>query len=138
MKQKLHSLESRMFKEKKRLVPWVLKKSTMLCVVLLNMSAFANTEELTANSLITVNNTEGLKKIDLQQNIITGKVTDSNGAPILGANIVEKGKTNGVQTDFEGNFSLSVDKKDAILVISYIGFKTKEVSLKGQSSVRFS
>lgn len=46
MKQKLHSLESKMFKEKKRLVPWMLKRSTMLCVVLFNISAFASTEDL--------------------------------------------------------------------------------------------
>lgn len=135
MKQKLHSLGSRMFKEKKRLVPWVLKKSTMLCVVLLNMSAFANTEELTANSLIEVDINKSFEKFDFQKNNITGKVTDSNGVPIPGANIVEKGKINGVQTDLEGKFSLAVEEKNAILVVSYIGFKTKEVSLEGQSSV---
>lgn len=107
----------------------------MLCVVLLNMSTFANTKELTSKSPIVANNNKGLNKINSQQHDVTGKVTDSKGAPIPGANIIEKGTTNGVQTDIEGNFSLAVGKKDAILLVSFIGFDTKEVALKGQSSI---
>jgi len=67
---------------------------------------------------------------------ITGKVTDvDSGIPIPSANVIEKGRSNGTMTDFDGNFSLSVANKDAILVFSYIGFTTKEISLNGQSSI---
>ena len=61
-----------------------------------------------------------------QQTAIRGTVKDATGEPIIGANVLEKGTTNGVITDFDGNFELSVSK-NATLVISYIGYKTIEV-----------
>lgn len=54
---------------------------------------------------------------------------------LFGVNIIEKGTTNGVQTDFDGNFSLNVKSDKATLVVTYIGFKTKEVLLNGQANV---
>lgn len=68
------------------------------------------------------------------QSTITGTVVDSEGIPLPGANVLEKGTTNGTQTDFDGNFTLEVED-GATLVISYIGFKTQEVAVDGQSSV---
>lgn len=62
----------------------------------------------------------------LQKVTIKGKVTDSNGNPIIGANIVEKGTTNGTITDMDGKFSLEV-KEGVIIDISFIGYKTLEV-----------
>lgn len=62
-----------------------------------------------------------------QEKTINGKVTDSSGQPLPGASIVEKGTTNGTQSDFDGNFSLSVKGENSILQISYIGFTKKEV-----------
>jgi TonB-linked SusC/RagA family outer membrane protein len=59
---------------------------------------------------------------------ITGTVTDSWDEPISGANIKEKGTTNGTVTDANGNFALNVSG-DAILQISYIGFITQEISV---------
>ena len=56
---------------------------------------------------------------------ITGVVKDAIGEPIIGANIVEKGTTNGIITDINGNFSLMVSE-NAILQISYIGYQTKK------------
>lgn len=63
-----------------------------------------------------------------QQSIkdISGKVTDSKGESIIGANVVEKGSTNGTITDIDGNFTLSVPT-NATLVVSYIGYTTKEL-----------
>lgn len=52
---------------------------------------------------------------------IKGVVTDKNGEPIIGANVVEKGTTNGTITDFNGKFSLTVKSK-GVLVVSYIGY----------------
>lgn len=62
----------------------------------------------------------------LQQKAISGKVVDSKGESIIGANIMEKGTTNGTITDFDGNFSLNV-AANAVLQISYIGYKTQEI-----------
>lgn len=51
---------------------------------------------------------------------LTGLVTDAANEPIIGASVVEKGTTNGVITDFDGNFALSVSPK-ATIIISYVG-----------------
>lgn len=71
-----------------------------------------------------------------QQNkkTITGVVKDETGVPIIGANVVEKGTTNGTITDTEGRFSLTV-ASNATLLISYIGYTQSEVSVKNQTSV---
>lgn len=55
-----------------------------------------------------------------QSGAVKGKVLDETGEPIIGANIVEKGTTNGTITDIDGNYSLSVnDLKKAILLVSF-------------------
>lgn len=66
---------------------------------------------------------------------VTGTVSDSN-SPLPGASVVEKGTTNGTQTDFDGNYSISVGS-DAVLLVSYIGYKTQEVAVNGRSSINF-
>ena len=63
---------------------------------------------------------------------VTGTVSDSQG-PVIGASVVEKGTTNGVVTDFDGNFTLNV-KPGATLVISYIGYTTQEVAVGNQAN----
>lgn len=65
---------------------------------------------------------------------VTGTVTDERGEPIIGANIMEKGTTNGVITDIDGNFSLSVSE-NAILQVSYIGYITQDVAVKNRATV---
>ena len=57
----------------------------------------------------------------LQDKIIKGTVLDTNGSPIIGANIVVKGSSNGTISDFDGNFSLEAEEGD-VLVCSYIGY----------------
>lgn len=71
-----------------------------------------------------------------QQNkkLITGTVSDNNGEPVIGANVIEKGTTNGVITDIDGNFSLNVEDK-TILQVSYIGYITQEISVGNQSTL---
>lgn len=59
---------------------------------------------------------------------ITGIITDENGEPIIGANIVEKGTTNGTITDIDGRFSLDVADK-SVLIVSYIGYDTQTISV---------
>jgi len=63
---------------------------------------------------------------------ITGTITDKNGEPIIGANIVEKGTTNGTISDANGKFSLATQKK-AVLVISFIGYQQREIVATGNS-----
>ena len=59
---------------------------------------------------------------------VKGIVTDSDGEPVIGASVVEKGKTsNGTITDLNGNFSLNVSGKGKKLIVSYIGMTTHEV-----------
>ena len=65
---------------------------------------------------------------------ITGTVVDSQG-PVIGASVVEKGKSgNGVITDFDGKFTLTVSP-GATIVISYIGYETQEVKVGNQSNL---
>jgi|TARA_R100000935_G_C2841741_1_gene171522 TonB-linked SusC/RagA family outer membrane protein len=74
-------------------------------------------------------------KGDLTQYTITGMVTDNQGNSLPGANILEKGTINGVQTDFDGNFSLQVADENTILVVSYLGFKTQEIASQGKAEL---
>lgn len=66
---------------------------------------------------------------------ISGKVTDASGQPLPGTNILEKGTTNGSQSNFDGNFSITVSNKKAVLVVSFIGFLTKEVTINDMTSL---
>lgn len=68
---------------------------------------------------------------------ITGTVTDSSGIPLAGVNVLEKGTMNGVITDFNGNYSISVNS-DATLVFSYVGYNTAEVEVNNQTSINVS
>ena len=61
-----------------------------------------------------------------QQMTVKGLVKDTTGEPIIGANVVVKGTTNGTITDFDGNFLLNANKGD-IIVISFIGYLTQEL-----------
>lgn len=61
---------------------------------------------------------------------VSGTVVDELGEPILGANIIQKGTTNGVLTDIDGNFSLKAPN-GATLVVSYIGYETVETKVTG-------
>ncbi|MCE5177928.1 MAG: carboxypeptidase-like regulatory domain-containing protein, partial [Porphyromonadaceae bacterium] len=70
-----------------------------------------------------------------QQNTITGKVTDKKGEPIIGANIIEVGTTNGTVTDIDGNFTLNVSD-DAVLRISFIGYIEQNVNTAGKNTLQ--
>ena len=67
---------------------------------------------------------------------ITGTVLDDEGVPLPGASVVVKGTTTGSTTDFDGNFSINAEAGDT-LVVSYIGFETKEVTAEsGEMSIQ--
>lgn len=68
------------------------------------------------------------------QNKITGTVVDENGQPAIGANVVVKGTTQGVSTDLNGTYALSVPK-GAVLVFSYLGYKTQEIAAGSKTTL---
>lgn len=61
---------------------------------------------------------------------IHGRVTDGNGEPLLAASVGEYGKNNGVITDNQGNYSITVSSDNAVLVFSYIGMATQEIPVR--------
>lgn len=77
----------------------------------------------------------GQNTVVSQKRLVTGVVLDSQGEPVVGANVFEKGeKTNGTITDIDGKFSLNVSD-NATLVISFVGFKNQEIAVKGRDKI---
>jgi hypothetical protein len=62
-----------------------------------------------------------------QQKTVSGNVTDENGLPLPGATVIEQGTNNGTTTDFDGNYSITVELS-SLLEVSYVGYKTEIVS----------
>ena len=69
-----------------------------------------------------------------QEKTISGTVTDDKGLPLPGVNVVVKNTSNGTQTDFDGNYSITANR-GAVLSFSYVGFAPKEIALGDQSTV---
>lgn len=69
-----------------------------------------------------------------QANIVTGKIVDKDGNPIIGANVLVRGTSNGTISDMDGRFSLDVPQ-NAVLQVSYIGYLTQEVQVKDQNKL---
>ena len=67
---------------------------------------------------------------------VTGVVVDGTGEPVIGANVVVKGTTNGTITDFDGNYTIEGVPADGILVFSYIGYLSQEIPVGNQSSIK--
>lgn len=74
----------------------------------------------------------GISSEQQEKRTITGTITDEQGEPIIGANILELNTSNGTITDIDGNFSLQVNS-NAILHISYIGYLSQEVNTAGKT-----
>lgn len=74
----------------------------------------------------------------IAQKTVTGKVTDLTNQPIPGASVTVKGTTTGTQTNPTGEFSIAVPKDNSILVISTVGYETREVAVTGLSNVSVS
>ena len=95
--------------------------------------------DLSRKNRIVIRERKSIDKSDhvfLQQKFeITGTVLDEEGQPLPGANILEKGTSNGTQADFDGNFSIGISDENATLVVSYIGFASKEIPVNGKISL---
>ncbi|PKD20464.1 SusC/RagA family TonB-linked outer membrane protein [Salegentibacter salinarum] len=66
---------------------------------------------------------------------VTGSVTDNMGLPLPGVNVLEKSTTNGVMTDFDGNYSIDVAPQNAVLIFSYVGMQTLERAVEGETTI---
>ena len=93
------------------------------------------TLEVTENKVILIKKVPKKIKKNLQQYEITGNIVDKDGMPLPFATVLEKGTANGSQTDFDGNFTISVSDKNATLVISFMGYQTQEIPLNGKSKL---
>jgi TonB-linked SusC/RagA family outer membrane protein len=98
--------------------------SLVICII--------GTQAVEASTLSS--NDEMIVELFVQQSEITGTVSDESG-PLPGASVVVKGTSNGTQTDFDGNFTITVEGDDAVLVFSYIGYLSQEVVVDNQSSI---
>ncbi|WP_297900800.1 TonB-dependent receptor [uncultured Parabacteroides sp.] len=104
-------------------------KASAFCLLL---SAFSvNTAMAVPASASTVDEIQVVQ----QGKKVTGVVKDANGEPIIGANVVVKGTTNGTVSDFDGNYTIEGVSSNDVLVVSYIGFLTQEFPIGNQSSI---
>lgn len=87
---------------------------------------------------IIILSSKGENKLIQQDIQVTGKVTDASGAPLPGVTIVIQGTTSGTITDFDGNYSLSNVPTGATLVFSFVGLRTQEIPVRGQSTINVS
>jgi len=72
-----------------------------------------------------------------QTKTVTGVVSDENGLPVPGANVIVKGTLNGGTTSFDGDYSIEVNESD-VLVFSFVGYVTQEIAVAGQSAINVS
>ena len=75
--------------------------------------------------------------LSVGQNSLTGVVSDENGVPLPGANVVIDGTSTGVSTDFDGNFEITASQGQ-VLAISFIGYTTQYITVSGQSNLNIS
>ncbi|MCK0155712.1 TonB-dependent receptor [Cellulophaga sp. F20128] len=120
-------------------------KTNLVLLFFLTASIFlyANTNEIHTNTnnyiptnLNTISSATTLVSIVQQE--IKGTIKDDEGTPLLGASVIEKGTTNGTQTDFDGNYSIKVSSSNAILIISYVGYTPQEVPVNGKTNISIS
>ncbi|MGB3799227.1 MAG: TonB-dependent receptor [Lewinella sp.] len=67
--------------------------------------------------------------------LVSGTVTDGTGQPLIGVSIQEQGTTNGTVTDIDGQYSLTVEDEESVLLFSYIGFKATSATVGAQSTI---
>ena len=96
-------------------------------------SAFAASADV---NIVGVSGNDGLStNASLQDKTVKGVIKDANGEPIIGANVIIKGTTNGTITDFDGNYVIDGVSSDAILQVSYIGYLTQEIPVGNQAQI---
>lgn len=92
-------------------------------------------EYLIENDYIIIRSKEDEKSEAKAPIKVKGKVTDSEGAPLVGATVLEVGTLNGVTTDSEGNFVLDVVGDNAVLKVSFIGYTAQQITVGGKTQI---
>lgn len=87
--------------------------------------------------IIVSTNVENEEMLSIREQVVhvSGKVTDSSGAPLPGVTVVLKGTTQGITTDMDGKYTLAKVPSDAILVFSFVGMKTQEIPVSGKTTI---
>ena len=98
--------------------------SMVVCLFLSITSGYAINSPDADTETVSLESTEGDNTVQIT---LKGVILDEMGAPLPGASVFEKGTSNGVNTDFEGSFTLSVSSSDAVIVVSYLGFDKVEI-----------
>ena len=80
-------------------------------------------------------NSDSLQQHSGKERTITGQVVDAKGEPLIGVSILVKGTTDGAITDLDGNYKIVTKSNNPVIVYSYIGYKTQEIPLKGQTAI---
>ena len=103
-------------------------KASMFCLLL---SAFSVSGALAA----PVTTGDASAMVVQQGKKVTGVVVDATGEPVIGANVVVKGTTNGTITDFDGNYTIEGVSASDVLVFSYIGYLSQEITVGNQAAI---
>ena len=80
-------------------------------------------------------NSDSLQQQSGKERTIPGQVVDAKGEPLIGVSILVKGTTDGAITDLDGNYKIVTKSNNPVIVYSYIGYKTQEIPLKGQTAI---
>ncbi len=110
-------------------------KKKNITEILDNIFAGEDVTYTISNRQIVLSRKNDIATVAQQAKKVTGVVTDKSGEVVIGANIIVKGTQNGVITDLDGKFSIEVPSGNAILVVSYIGFKPQEAAVSNRSVV---
>ena len=98
--------------------------SVVVCLFLSITSAYAINSPYAFTETVSLESLEGDDSVQLT---LKGVILDEMGTPLPGASVFEKGTSNGVNSDFEGSFTLSVSSSDAVIIVSYLGFDKVEI-----------
>ncbi|MDB2702674.1 TonB-dependent receptor [Flavobacteriaceae bacterium] len=96
----------------------------VVCLFLSITSGYAINSPYADTETVSLESIEGDDSVQLT---LKGVILDEMGTPLPGASVLEKGTSNGVNSDFEGSFTLNVSNSDAVIVVSYLGFDKVEI-----------
>ncbi|WP_297089178.1 TonB-dependent receptor [uncultured Draconibacterium sp.] len=108
--------------------PFLWSRSLLLCLFIILF---------TITSVTADNNSENIRNSAAetpQQKSISGTVTDEEGLPLPGATVIIKGTTNGIVTNTDGEFSLSGVNEGDVLLVSFVGFQSQEITIANQTT----
>lgn len=113
--------------------PFLMKQIAQVSTLCLLLSAFS--AEAKAGVSLEIRDNDVANDLVTQTKTVTGVVLDASNIPVIGANVIIKGTSNGTITDMDGKFVLEVPE-NAVLQVSYIGYIDQEIPVSGKSSVQ--